>query len=103
MPRLGRGASGDKAADVPRAAYERRGRFGGEFCDAHRRPDENKLSGLSMEKHFLIGMDVGSTTVKSVVVDAATDQIIWQDYQRHDTKQPEKVLEFLKRFETEID
>ncbi len=48
-------------------------------------------------------MDVGSTTVKAVVIDAATDQILWQDYQRHDTKQPEKVLEFLKRFETEIE
>jgi activator of 2-hydroxyglutaryl-CoA dehydratase len=56
-----------------------------------------------MEKHFFIGMDVGSTTVKAVVVDAATDQILWRDYHRHDTKQPEKVLEFLKRFETEID
>ncbi len=56
-----------------------------------------------MDKHFFIGMDVGSTTVKSVVIDAVTDQILWQDYQRHDTKQPEKVLEFLKRFETEID
>src|SRR3954468_2867420 len=55
-----------------------------------------------MDKHFLIGMDVGSTTVKAVVVDAATDEILWQDYQRHDTKQPEKCLEFLKRFETEI-
>jgi activator of 2-hydroxyglutaryl-CoA dehydratase len=47
-------------------------------------------------------MDVGSTTVKAVVIDAATDQILWQDYQRHDTKQPEKVLEFCKRFDTEI-
>jgi len=56
-----------------------------------------------MEKNFLIGMDVGSTTVKAVVIDAATDKILWQDYHRHDTKQPEKVLEFLKRFETEID
>src|SRR5579864_253511 len=56
-----------------------------------------------MDKQFLIGMDVGSTTVKSVVVDAATDKILWSDYQRHDTKQPEKVLEFLKRFETEIE
>ncbi|MGA7234057.1 MAG: BadF/BadG/BcrA/BcrD ATPase family protein [Bryobacteraceae bacterium] len=54
-------------------------------------------------KNFYIGMDVGSTTVKAVVIDAATDQILWQDYQRHDTKQPEKVLEFLKRFETEIE
>jgi activator of 2-hydroxyglutaryl-CoA dehydratase/predicted nucleotide-binding protein (sugar kinase/HSP70/actin superfamily) len=56
-----------------------------------------------MEKHFLIGMDVGSTTVKAVVQDAATDEILWSDYQRHDTKQPEKVLEFCKRFETEIE
>src|SRR6516162_6103927 len=56
-----------------------------------------------MDKHFLIGMDVGSTTVKAVVIDAATDAIVWSDYQRHDTKQPEKVLEFCKRFETEIE
>src|SRR5512147_2537685 len=56
-----------------------------------------------MEKKFMIGLDVGSTTVKAVVVDAATDEILWQDYQRHDTKQPEKCLEFLKRFETEIE
>src|SRR5262252_8401578 len=56
-----------------------------------------------MAKHYLIGMDVGSTTVKAVVIDAATDQIVWSDYQRHDTKQPEKVLEFCKRFDTEVD
>ncbi len=56
-----------------------------------------------MDRNFLIGMDVGSTTVKAVVIDAATDQIVWSDYHRHDTKQPEKVLEFLKRFETEIE
>ena len=56
-----------------------------------------------MEKHFLIGMDVGSTTVKAVVMDAATDAILWSDYQRHDTKQPEKVLEFCRRFDTEIE
>ena len=52
---------------------------------------------------FLIGMDVGSTTVKAVVVDAATDGMIWHDYQRHETKQPEKVLEFLKRIDDEVD
>ncbi len=51
---------------------------------------------------FLVGLDVGSTTVKAVVVDAATDQVLWQDYQRHETKQPEKTLEFLKRMEAEI-
>jgi|HubBroStandDraft_6_1064221.scaffolds.fasta_scaffold00896_2 predicted CoA-substrate-specific enzyme activase len=50
---------------------------------------------------FLVGLDVGSTTVKAVVVDAATDQVLWQDYQRHETKQPEKTLEFLKRIEAD--
>jgi predicted CoA-substrate-specific enzyme activase len=52
--------------------------------------------------NFFVGLDVGSTTVKAIVVDAATDQILWQDYQRHETKQPEKTLEFLKRMEAEV-
>ena len=47
-------------------------------------------------------LDVGSTTVKAVVVDRETDQMIWQDYQRHETKQPEKSLEFLQRMEAEV-
>jgi predicted CoA-substrate-specific enzyme activase len=51
---------------------------------------------------FLVGLDVGSTTVKAVVVDAATDEVLWQDYQRHETKQPEKTLQFLKRIESDI-
>lgn len=50
----------------------------------------------------MIGLDVGSTTVKAVVVDPVTDEIVWDDYQRHDTKQPEKVLNFLKRIEDEF-
>jgi predicted CoA-substrate-specific enzyme activase len=52
-------------------------------------------------QQFFVGLDVGSTTVKAVVVDAATDATIWQDYQRHETRQPEKVLEFLRRMEAE--
>jgi predicted CoA-substrate-specific enzyme activase len=51
---------------------------------------------------LMIGLDVGSTTVKAVVIDIVTDEILWKDYQRHDTKQPEKVLEFLRRIETEF-
>jgi predicted CoA-substrate-specific enzyme activase len=51
---------------------------------------------------FLVGLDVGSTTVKAVVVDAASDRLLWQDYQRHETKQPEKTLEFLKRMESDV-
>jgi activator of 2-hydroxyglutaryl-CoA dehydratase/predicted nucleotide-binding protein (sugar kinase/HSP70/actin superfamily) len=55
-----------------------------------------------MGRKYSIGIDVGSTTAKAVVLDAATDQILWSDYQRHDTKQPETILAFLKRFEAEI-
>src|ERR1700682_2723563 len=60
--------------------------------------------GEMMKDHqtkYLVGLDVGSTTVKATVVDAASDQILWQDYQRHETKQPEKTLEFLKRMEAD--
>jgi predicted CoA-substrate-specific enzyme activase len=58
-----------------------------------------------MTNHYeklYIGLDVGSTTVKAVVVDPLQDRILWQDYQRHETKQPEKCLEFLNRIEAEF-
>jgi predicted CoA-substrate-specific enzyme activase len=44
-----------------------------------------------------IGLDVGSTTVKAVAVEDG--RTLWQDYQRHNTRQAEKVLEFLGRME----
>ncbi|MCZ7686999.1 MAG: acyl-CoA dehydratase activase-related protein [Sandaracinaceae bacterium] len=50
-----------------------------------------------MGKPIVIGLDVGSTTVKAVVVDPASREILWSDYQRHHTKQPETVLDFLLR------
>ena len=50
---------------------------------------------------YTVGLDVGSTTVKAVVVDTESDEIVWRDYQRHETKQPEKVCEFLGRMEAE--
>src|SRR5437879_3097215 len=50
---------------------------------------------------FLVGLDGVTTTVKAVVVEVATEKVLWQDYQRHETKQPEKTLEFLKRMEAE--
>src|SRR3984885_1129792 len=52
-------------------------------------------------RQLLVGLDVGSTTVKAVVVEAATDSTLWKDYQRHETRQPEKVLEFLRRMEAD--
>lgn len=48
---------------------------------------------------MIVGVDVGSTTVKAIAVE--NDQVLWQDYQRHNTKQAEKVLGFLARMESE--
>lgn len=48
----------------------------------------------------IVGLDVGSTTVKAVAMEGAAD--LWRDYQRHNTKQAEMVLDFLGRLETEI-
>jgi len=70
-------------------------------CAAQNAPQE-QLKPHDHQTKFLVGLDVGSTTVKAVIVDAATDQMLWSDYQRHETKQPEKSLEFLRRMESEI-
>ena len=51
---------------------------------------ERKIS-----QQLVLGLDVGSTTVKAVVIDPSTKEILWSDYQRHHTKQPEKCLELL--------
>ncbi len=53
------------------------------------------LDEVWMGRKLTIGMDVGSTTVKAVVVDPETHEILWSNYQRHETKQPEKALEML--------
>src|SRR5262249_6510685 len=55
-----------------------------------------------LQNELMVGLDVGSTTVKAVVVRREGDEIIWLDYQRHETKQPEKSLEFLQRMEAEV-
>jgi predicted CoA-substrate-specific enzyme activase len=48
-----------------------------------------------------IGIDVGSTTVKTVLMDPATDEILRSDYERHEGKQLAKVLELLRSIEEE--
>jgi len=47
----------------------------------------------------ILGIDVGSTTVKAVLVE--NDRILWQAYRRHHTKQAETVLEFLEQMAKE--
>lgn len=49
-------------------------------------------------KSYNIGIDAGSTTVKAVVMDTE-DKILWKDYKRHNTKQPELIHDFLLKIE----
>lgn len=51
----------------------------------------------SPQRRIAVGIDIGSTTVKAVVCDPDTHEILWSDYQRHETRQPEKTLEFMVR------
>jgi predicted CoA-substrate-specific enzyme activase len=48
---------------------------------------------------LLIGLDVGSTTVKAAAW--RDGNVCWRDYKRHGTKQAEMVLDFLRRMESE--
>ena len=44
---------------------------------------------------LMVGLDVGSTTVKAVCIDPATRRILWSDYQRHESRQAEKAFQLL--------
>ncbi len=46
-----------------------------------------------------MGLDVGSTTVKAVVVEAESGHAVWKRYERHDGKQGRQVLAFLQAVE----
>ncbi|MCA9549291.1 MAG: hypothetical protein KC933_04600 [Myxococcales bacterium] len=46
---------------------------------------------------LVLGIDVGSTTVKATVVDPITRETLWRDYQRHNTRQAAGVADFLVR------
>ncbi len=46
-----------------------------------------------------IGLDVGSTTLKGVVVDLDGGDVLWRSYERHKTRQVERSLALMQRIE----
>ncbi|HEC18219.1 MAG TPA: CoA activase [Gammaproteobacteria bacterium] len=60
---------------------------------------ETVVSPSGTATELMIGIDVGSTTVKCVVVDPHSLTIHWQRYERHETRQAEKVAEMLAAIE----
>ena len=59
--------------------------------------NETAIASPGRNAQVVIGLDVGSMTVKAVVMDPTTNDILWKDYERHETRQPEKVFAFLNR------
>lgn len=53
-------------------------------------------------RNLIIGLDVGSTTVKGVVMEPGSKKVLWQHYQRHETKQAELVKEFLEMITADL-
>jgi activator of 2-hydroxyglutaryl-CoA dehydratase/predicted nucleotide-binding protein (sugar kinase/HSP70/actin superfamily) len=51
---------------------------------------------MSTPDQIVIGIDVGSTTVKMTVVDPGTKEILWSKYLRHETRQPEMTRDMLR-------
>lgn len=66
---------------------------------AQQNSDLQPLASANLVPTRMIGIDVGSTTVKAIVLDPHTKQILWSDYQRHNTRQPEKVIELLEQIQ----
>jgi len=56
---------------------------------------------MAKQKELFLGLDVGSTTAKVVVIDNENN-ILWQKYSRHNAHQQELVLDYLKQIEAEF-
>jgi len=57
---------------------------------------------MEMNRLWQVGIDVGSTTVKAVVMDGRSE-IRWKRYQRHNTRQAQQVRDLLARIEEEFE
>ena len=51
---------------------------------------------MNTPDQVVIGIDVGSTTVKMTVVDPGSKEILWSKYLRHETRQPEMTRDMLR-------
>ncbi len=51
---------------------------------------------------WVLGLDVGSTTVKAVLRRSDTEALLWSTYRRHDTRQAEAVRTLIHEVTTEV-
>ena len=69
---------------------------------AKSRPVANPVSTKPRPAGFLVGIDVGSTTVKAVVCTEPGGEPLFRDYRRHESRQAEAVLDVLQRAKGEL-
>ena len=55
-----------------------------------------------MSLAITLGADIGSTTCKLIAVDNQSNDIIWQKYVRHNTKQAETLVSLLEEMQQEV-
>ncbi|HSL24627.1 MAG TPA: BadF/BadG/BcrA/BcrD ATPase family protein [Vicinamibacterales bacterium] len=58
---------------------------------------------ISRAPSYYLGIDIGSTAIKTVVVPASGGDPIWQDYTRHESRPAHKLLDVLRRVERETE
>ncbi len=68
----------------------------------HQESSRAHVASESAPDRFLVGIDVGSTTVKTVVRSADTGEILLNNYRRHESRQAETVLHALQEAKGEL-
>jgi predicted CoA-substrate-specific enzyme activase len=56
-----------------------------------------------MDPHWLLGVDLGSTALKAVLVEEETRTVRWRRYERHEARVAERLLEWLRTLEREFE
>lgn len=59
-------------------------------------------NGIWKQQQYLVGIDVGSTTVKVVVRTPESRELLFHRYQKHESRQPETVLALLRAMKHEL-
>ena len=54
---------------------------------------------ISVAPSFRLGVDIGSTAIKTVLLPTGGGDPIWQDYLRHESRPAERLLDVLRRLE----
>lgn len=65
-------------------------------------PDDPREGAGNDGSALLVGIDVGSTTTKTLVRRSETAELVWHSYVRHESRQAESVLEALRHAEDNL-